>query len=460
MGAAARTETLSSGDGGDASAAGVSAYLFVALDARRIDAPPARIALAGLDEVTIGRGDARTFTTRDRRAWVELPDAGMSRAHARVTRAFGGWVVEDAGSKNGTLVGGRPITRVELADGDVIEVGRTFLLFRRALPFDPEAPALLDGAAASLRAPGLPTLSPAFERVLAALAAVAPAALPVILEGETGTGKEVAARAIHTLSGRRGDFVAVNCGALPAALVEAQLFGHKRGAFSGATEDRPGLFHAADGGTLLLDEIGEMPAPAQAALLRVLEQREVLPIGATRPVAVDVRVVAATHRPLDRLVEEGAFRRDLHARLAGVRLVLPALRERREDLGHLAAALLARAGVSPLPSIEPRAARALLGAAWTGNVRQLEKCLMAAAVLAGGGPITAAHLPAELQGAPPRVADGGAEERAAQRDELLALLREHQGNVSAVARALGKARMQVQRWLKRYGLDPEAFRGA
>ena len=472
MRAAARTETLSHGDGGGTGEAGVSPYLFEVLDARRVDTPPARIALAGIDEIVIGRGDERRFTVSEQRAVVELPDAGMSRAHARVTRAFGGWVVEDAGSKNGTLVGGRrsssgtsesaprPVTRAELADGDVIEVGRTFLLFRRALPFDPAAPAVLDGAIASPLAPGMLTLSPAFQRTLAALAAVAPAALPVILEGETGTGKEVAARAIHALSGRRGDFVAVNCGALPAALVEGQLFGHRRGAFSGATEDRPGLFRAADGGTLLLDEIGEMAAPAQAALLRVLEQREVLPLGATRPVPVDVRVIAATHRPLDRLVEEGAFRRDLHARLAGVRLVLPPLRERREDLGQLVATLLARAGVAPLPAIEPRAARALLGAAWGGNVRQLEKCLAAAAVLAAGGAITVEHLPPEVRGPAPAVPGGGAEEPgAAQRDELVALLREHRGNVSAVARARGVARMQVQRWLKRYALDPEAFRG-
>jgi transcriptional regulator of acetoin/glycerol metabolism len=183
----------------------------------------------------------------------------------------------------------------------------------------------------------------------------------------------------------------------------------------------------------------------------------VLPIGATRPVPVDVRVIAATHRSLDRLVDEGAFRRDLHARLAGVRLVLPALRDRREDLGHLASTLLARTA-SPLPALDPRAARALLAAAWPGNVRQLEKCLAAAAVLAGSGTITLDHLPAELRGPPPPAAAAD-EQGAAQRDELVALLREHRGNVSAVARALGKARMQVQRWLKRYALDPEAFRG-
>ena len=455
---AASTETLSRGDSVDGDG-GVCPYLFVVLDARRLDTPPARIALAGLDEVALGRGEERSLTARDRRVLIELPDAGMSRAHARLTRAFGGWVLEDAGSKNGTLIGGRPASRAELADGDVIEVGRTFLLFRRALPCDPAAPALLDAGSAPPRAPGLFTLSPGFERVLASLAAVAPALLPVILEGETGTGKEVAARAIHELSGRRGGFVAVNCGALPAALVEGQLFGHRRGAFSGATEDRPGLFRAAEGGTLLLDEIGELAPPAQAALLRVLEQREVLPIGATRPVPVDVRVIAATHRPLDRLVEEGAFRRDLHARLAGLRLVLPALRDRREDLGHLASTLLARAGAAPPPALDPRVARALLAAAWPGNVRQLEKCLTAASVLAGGGAITLDHLPVELRG--PQTAaptEDAPEHGGPPRDALVALLREHQGNVSAVARALGKARMQVQRWLKRHALDPEAFR--
>ncbi len=137
MRAEAHTETLSRADGSGAGEAGAGPYLFVVLDARRLDAPPARLALAGLDEIAIGRGEERRFTLRGRRAEIELPDAGMSRAHARVSRAFGGWVIEDAGSKNGTLAGGRPVSRAELADGDVIEVGRTSLLFRRSLPFDP-----------------------------------------------------------------------------------------------------------------------------------------------------------------------------------------------------------------------------------------------------------------------------------------------------------------------------------
>jgi transcriptional regulator with GAF, ATPase, and Fis domain len=333
-------------------------------------------------------------------------------------------------------------------------------------------------AACSSPAPGLLTLSPDLAREIAKLESVARSTVPVILEGETGTGKEVAARAIHALSGRRGDFVAVNCGALPATLIEGELFGHRRGAFSGASDDRPGLIRAADGGTLLLDEIGELPAQAQAVLLRVLEAREVLPIGATRPVPVDVRVVAATHRSLDRMVEEGTFRRDLYARIAGYRLRLPPLRERIEDLGLLSGALITRIApdAAARVALQPRAARALLASSWPGNIRQLEKCLSAAMALAGKGAITLEHLPEAVlstasdtegaeKGRPRRhendasdASDEG-DESDALRERLVALLREHQGNVSAVARATGKARMQVQRWLKRYALDPERFRG-
>jgi transcriptional regulator of acetoin/glycerol metabolism len=193
-------------------------------------------------------------------------------------------------------------------------------------------------------------------------------------------------------------------------------------------------------------------------LLRVLQEREVLPIGATRPVPVDVRFVAATHRPLDRLVEAGAFRRDLRMRLAGYRLYLPPLRERLEDLGLLVAALLGRQEPTLLPALSPRAVRALFRFGWPGNVRQLERALSAAAALAAGAAIGPEHLPEEVRAALEDVPGVRDDDDAVQREELVALLREHRGNVSAVARATGKARMQVQRWLKRFQLDPEAFR--
>jgi transcriptional regulator with AAA-type ATPase domain len=460
VGAAGSNETLSlAGDeGGEQERAG--AYLFLALTASRLAAPPARINLAGIDEILVGRGD-RAISLEGRRLVVRAEDAWMSSTHARFLRAAGGWILEDAGSKNGSLVDGRATRRAALDEGSLVELGHTFFLLRAGLPVEAGEPIVCDAASSPPPAPGFATISPALERVLARLPAVARAGIPVLIEGETGTGKEVAARALHALSGRGGDFVAVNCGALPASLLEDALFGHKRGAFSGASEDRPGLVRASDGGTLFLDEIGELPAPAQAALLRALDQREVLPVGATRPVPVDLRVVAATHRPLARMVEAGGFRRDLYMRLAGYRVALPKLSERREDLGLLAGALLARLGpeVAARAAMQPKAARALFACAWPGNVRQLEKCLSAAVAVAGGGVIGIDHLPEEVRAAPPSLrATALDEEDAAQRERLIALLGEHQGNVSAVARALGKARMQVQRWMKRYGIDPEAFR--
>jgi transcriptional regulator with PAS, ATPase and Fis domain len=451
-------------------------YLFLVLEAHHLAAPAARFALAAFDEIVLGRGDERSIEQATdaggrRVATVRINDPWMSSTHARFVRALGRWVVEDAGSKNGSLRNGAPVRRAALSDGDVIELGHTFILFRAAQRFEVGEPTVLDMAASSSPAPGLVTLSPDLAREIKKLESVARSTVPVILEGETGTGKEVAARAIHALSGRRGDFVAVNCGALPATLVEGELFGHRRGAFSGASDDRPGLIRAADTGTLLLDEIGELPAQAQAVLLRVLEAREVLPIGATRPVPVDIRVIAATHRGLDRMVEEGTFRRDLHARIAGYRLRLPPLRERIEDLGLLSGALLARIApeAADRAALQPKAARALLGCGWPGNIRQLEKCLSAAMALAGKGAITLEHLPEavrfkapESPGKDPRGERDEEDESEASdelRERLVALLREHQGNVSAIARATGKARMQVQRWLKRYALDPTRFRG-
>jgi DNA-binding NtrC family response regulator len=455
------TRTISAADEGDDGAGGPRRpHLFLVLESRRPLAPPARLSLGAIDEVIFGRGAAgapRSIEREGRRATVRVDDPWMSSVHARLTRVLRRWVLEDAGSKNGSLVNGAPVTRAELEDGDVVELGQTFFVVRDALPCAPGDPELVDAAALTPPAPGMLTLIPALDREYRRLAAIARAAVPVLIHGETGTGKEVTARAVHALSGRPGDFVAVNCGALPANLVEGALFGHRKGAFSGAVEDRPGLVRAADRGTLLLDEVGDLPASAQAALLRVLQEREVLPVGGTRPVPVDLRVVAATHRPLDQMVEAGEFRADLYARLAGYRLTLWPLRARREDTGLLVGTLLARLGVADL-KLHPRAARALLTYRYPGNVRELERALEAAAALSQGGQVQAEHLPEPLQRS---LEAPGAEREAeeeARREELVALLREHGGNVTAVAKAMGKARMQVQRWLKRYALDPASFR--
>jgi transcriptional regulator of acetoin/glycerol metabolism len=436
-------------------------HLFLVLEGHRPLAPPARIALAAVDEIVFGRGPERRIEpVRDRRLAVRIDDRRMSSSHARLTKVLRRWVLEDAGSKNGTLVNGAPQASAELADGDLIEIGQTFLLFRDALPCEPGDPPILDASTMGPRAPGLATLLPSLGRTFARFGAIAPSAVSVILEGETGTGKEVLARALHGLSGRTGEFVAVNCGALPRDLVEGELFGHRRGAFSGATEDRPGLVRSADKGTLFLDEIGDLPASSQAALLRVLQEHEVRPLGATRSIPVDLRVVAATHRSLDQMASRGDFREDLLARLAGHRLELPPLRSRLEDLGLLLGALLGRLPREQAAKValHPRAARALLLHAWPGNVRELEKCLRSAVVLAGEGLIELEHLPEAVQHALGGAAAARERDEAARRDGLVALLREHGGNVSAVAKQMGKARMQVQRWLKRYAIDPERFR--
>jgi transcriptional regulator with PAS, ATPase and Fis domain len=320
-----------------------------------------------------------------------------------------------------------------------------------------------DALAAPL--PALASFDDRLRRHADELAAVAQSTVPVVLGGETGTGKEVYARALHALSGRRGAFVAVHCGGLAAQLVEAELFGHRRGAFSGATEERPGYVRAADRGTLFLDEIGELPPPAQTALLRVLQERAVVPVGESHAVPVDFRLCVATHRDLEALVELGQFRADLHARLLGVAIELTPLRERRGDLGLLIARLLERVGGAGL-ALTPGAALALLRHRWLLNVRELERTLAAAVARAGAGPIDVGHLPPGLaiHGGPPGARPVATIAARSRRDDglrasLVEALSRHDGNVTAVARDLGKHREQIHRWLRRLAIDPAQFRG-
>jgi DNA-binding NtrC family response regulator len=310
-------------------------------------------------------------------------------------------------------------------------------------------------------ATGLATLSPSLAAHFDELARLAKSSVNIALCGPSGSGKEVVARALHTLSGRPGPFVAVNCGALPDELVESELFGHRKGAFSGALEDRAGLIRTAHGGTLLLDEVGDLPLDAQPALLRVLQEREVLPVGGSKPLPVDLRVISATHRKLEQLSEKGLFRDDLRARLTGYRAELPPLVARREDLGLLITALIHRLAPARTFSVQLgiTAARALFAYDWPLNVRELEKALETALVLSDSGVIELTHLPPELREPASRKKTPPAEEQDdARKAELEALLRQHAGNISAVARSMGKARMQIQRWLARYELDPRTYR--
>ena len=458
-------------------AARARAYLFIVLHCDRPHAGGSRHDLDALDTVAIGRGAERAAHRRidgaRRTLDLRFPGGTVSSVHARLERSDTGWTIADEGSKNGTFVNGERVARASLRDGDLLEIGATLLRYRAALPPPPDdddddddgdrdGELDLDTAALTAQPAGLATLIPQLAVQLAALDRIAGLAIPVLLLGESGTGKEVLANAVHRLSARTGAFVGVNCGGIAATLLESQLFGHLKGSFTGATRDEPGLVRAADGGTLFLDEIGDLPLTAQAALLRVLQEREVVPVGGTRPVKVDLRVVAATHRPLDRMTADGTFRADLLARLAGYRHALSPLRARREDFGLILGDLLRRselAGAGEL-RFSTAAGRRLLGHDWPLNIRELAQAVSVAAALAPDRVIELEHLPI-TPGAEPHPA----EQEGPDLDDpdtlhrtLIALLEQHRGNISYVARDLGKARMQIHRWMKRYGLDPETYR--
>jgi transcriptional regulator with AAA-type ATPase domain len=443
--------------------------LIVALECGRPLAGSARYSLAGVDEVIIGRGAVRgavrSVEDNVQRLEVTVPDPRMSSSHGRLGPRGNQWVIEDLGSRNGSLLNGHLFERAVIGDGDVLQLGNTTFLLHPSVALPHGAPDDLDSSALASVAPGFPTIVPSLAAAFAALETVARSNVSVLVLGETGTGKEVVARSIHALSGVAGDMVAVNCGAIPDALVESQLFGHMKGAFSGAIQDHRGFVRAADGGTLFLDEIGDLPRASQAALLRVVQEREVTPVGSTRAQRVDVRFVCATHAPLAELAARGVFRSDLLARLGGFTIVLPPLRERREDLGLFVAALLAKVAAERATEIRLSAevGRAFLTYAWPHNVRELEQCLARAAVLAKSGTIDVEHLPpdisavAAIAGRAPEAVELSPENDA-RRSELVAQLQAHEGNIAEVARAMGKARTQIHRWMKRYGLEAERFR--
>ncbi len=298
--------------------------------------------------------------------------------------------------------------------------------------------------------------SPAMRALFDMTARVARSQAAVLILGESGTGKEIVARAVHHFSMRCArPWVDVSCGALPEHLLESELFGYERGAFSGAVAPKPGLFELAHTGTLLLDEIGELDPRMQVKLLRVLDGVPYYRLGGTKKVQVDVRIVAATNADLERAVEEGRFRSDLYHRLSQVVLRVPPLRERREDLAPLAELFLA--GYEPEPKLTRGALVALERYHWPGNVRELRNVLTRAALAAGGAPIEAAHLglPAVLPQAPGAAVMGGLEWL--ERDAILKALHETGGHRQRAAALLGISRRTLSRKLKLYG-NPQAVR--
>ncbi len=418
--------------------------LIVAMDCQALGVWPESVSLAGVGCVSIGRGLERRVLPGGGHVRLDLPDRWISQSHARIVRAGERWVLEDECSRNGSRVNGERVERRTLSDGDVIEVGGTFLVLRRTGGYAPVS-SPLPGRPEPLR-----TMSPALEHELSVLRKVARSPIPILVLGETGTGKEGIANLIHGVSGREGPFVPVNCGAIPATLIESELFGSRRGAFSGA-EDRAGLLRSADRGTLFLDEIAELPVASQAALLRALQEKEIVPLGATRSIPVDVRVVAATNRPISEFLDEEKLRRDLYARLSGYELRLPPLRDRREDLGLLVSTLIARHDRSGEPRTLSRAAAwALFAYPWPLNIRELEQCL-AAAVAVARTEIGVEHLPRPIREARPIPVEGPANER----ERLVGLIQRHAGNLSAVARDLSTSRSQLYRLLARHAIRPD-----
>ncbi len=305
------------------------------------------------------------------------------------------------------------------------------------------------------------------EEVYELVARVAPSSTTVLLRGESGTGKELVARALHDDSPRsRAPFVKVNCAALPASIIESELFGHERGSFTGATDRRKGRFELADGGTIFLDEIGDLAPETQIKLLRVLQEREFERVGSAVPIEVDVRVIAATSRDLESMLSDGSFRADLYYRLNVFPIRLPALRDRRADILLLADHFLeqfARSHGKAIGRIATSAIDLLMSYHWPGNVRELENGIERAVLLARGDVLMAHHLPPSLQAPtsrPDGISDGGLQATldAIERDLVVDALKAHRGNMAACARSLEITERQMGLRVRRHGIDPRRYK--
>ena len=392
----------------------------------------------------------------DRSCDLVVDEPKVSRRHVELVAVEGGVRVKDLGSTNGTWWQGSRVTEVVVPGGTILELGGAQLRIVSAEavvlpPSDRDRFGHMVGGSLAMR------------ELFAVLELAAPSDATVLVEGESGTGKELAARAIHDHSPRvRGPFVVVDCSAIAEHLIDSHLFGHVRGAFTGAERDRRGAFVEASGGTLFLDELGELPLAVQAKLLRVLEAQTVQPVGADRPVAVDTRVVAATHRDLARMVATKEFRFDLFYRLAVVHVALPALRERLDDLPALVAAFYALRGATPGP-IDGDNLDRLRRHGWPGNVRELRNVLERAWAMSGGlVPFRELRLAVEAA-APPAIADAidtslpfkEAKERWNDQFERRYLAAVHAaagGNITRAAEHAGINRRHFRELLYKHGL--------
>jgi len=389
-----------------------------------------------------------------------LPDNTVSRRHLEVERTHEGLVVRDLASRNGTSIAGVRIREAVVEPGALIAVGEVELLLR----VDLEGTIVPPSAATRFElALGQ---SIAMRRIFGLLERVAPTEATVLLTGETGTGKDVLARSIHAASARRdGPFEVVDCGAIAESLIESELFGHEKGAFTGAVSTHQGAFERARGGTVFLDELGELPLHVQPKLLRVLDSRQIRRVGGKRAIDVDVRIVAATMRDLPTEVEAGSFRQDLYFRLAVVPVHVPALRERTEDVALLAEHMLASGSGRSL-QLSPEALAQLRSHDWPGNVRELRNVLERAAVLAGA---TAQNVLRSVSLTAPKREPAGSElltfedgmtyreararvDAAFERSFVAWILQKCQGNIAAAAREAKMDRKYLGDLARKHGL--------
>jgi DNA-binding NtrC family response regulator len=416
-----------------------------------------RVRLQVVSGVDAGKGldfDGRARIGTRRLADLVLTDPRVSGLHCEIV---GGdeLRVRDLGSKNGTFLGGYRVVEAIVPAGESLELGDTRV---RLQPIDERVDVPLSATDDFY---GLVGQSAAMRALTARLARLSSSDTTVLIMGETGTGKERVAEALH-LSGRRASkpLVIVDCGSLPPTLIESELFGHERGAFTGAVSQYQGAFERADGGTLFLDEIGELPLDLQPKLLRALESRTVRRLGSGKPIAVDVRVVAASNRDLAIEVNRGQFREDLYYRLAVVSLTVPPLRERLDDIPLLAMRLLTEMGVDPASCLTVESLASLAAHDWPGNVRELRNALERSTALMepvalgreDSGPIRVAENAARCNlDEPLRVGKQRAIE-AYERAYVTAMLEACDGNVSECARRAGMDRMSIHRILQRLGM--------
>ena len=421
---------------------------------------PGRVKLRVLDGPTTGQ-EFRVDRTRVRVgrgpiADVQIDHHSLSGLHFELRLGRKGVELLDLASKNGTVLLGRRVYHSHVHPGDVIVAGDCRIELVETGDVEVEQ-------SIEAREDGLLGVSEPMREVFALLDKIAPRELSVLVVGETGTGKDVVSRALHRRSRRAiGPFEVLDCGAIAQTLAESALFGHRKGAFTGADEDRAGVFEQADGGTLLIDEVGELPLPLQAKLLRALESGEIVRVGEVRPRRVDVRVVAATHRDLRRMIDDGRFREDLYFRLARFVIELPSLRERgAEEIGHLARSFLdeivERDGISV--ELGSGAMVALKRHPWAGNVRELRNAIEQATVVCDGGVIEAEHL--SLGGYEPRrsrleelMRFGSYDQTHDELDKWLLprILDECGGNLSEAARRLEVGRKKLTMRMERLGL--------